>query len=220
MPAEGDVADRLCLILAGGDPALLPDRLPERPGLVIAADSGLHLARPLGVTVDLVVGDLDSADPDAVDEARRAGASVERHPIGKDATDLELALEAAVERGATRVIVVGGTALERVDHLLANAALIAAPRFAGLTPEWWLGSTRVMVAAGDRHFTGAPGEVVSIIPVGGDVQVTTTGLRWPLANERLPQGTTRGVSNEMSGSMASVTVTAGTALVVHTRRST
>jgi len=218
MPAEGDVDDRRCLILAGGDPAPLPDRALGRFDLVVAADSGVDVAERLGVAVDVVVGDLDSADPAAVERARSAGAAVEQHPADKDATDLELALEVARARGTDEIVIVGGTSLERVDHLLAAAGLIAAPRFAGLSVEWWIGPSRVIVARGDVTIDGATGDLVSIIPVGGDVEVGTWGLRWPLDRERLPQGSTRGVSNEMVEPIAGVGVSAGTALVVHTRR--
>ena len=57
-----------------------------------------------------------------------------------------------------------------------------------------------------------------MIPTGGDAEISTAGLRWPLEGALLSQGTTRGVSNEMTGTTATVSVTAGTALVVHTRR--
>src|SRR6476646_2864971 len=92
IPAEGGMrVTRAAIVLAGGDPVeptlrtLLPD-----DAVVIAADSGLHQAEILGLHVDYVVGDLDSADPDAVERARVAGAVVERHPAEKDATDLAL----------------------------------------------------------------------------------------------------------------------------------
>ena len=69
---------------------------------MIAADSGLDHATALGFAVDLVVGDLDSADPAAVDAAVAAGAAVERHPEAKDATDLELALARRAATADTR----------------------------------------------------------------------------------------------------------------------
>ncbi len=87
---------RVALVFAGGDPP--PANAREGLGpvdLVIAADSGLHHALAFGADVDFVVGDLDSADPQAVNAAVAAGASVVRHPAAKDATDLELALRVA-----------------------------------------------------------------------------------------------------------------------------
>ncbi len=59
--------------------------------LVIAADSGLDHAQAVGWPVDYVVGDLDSVGPAALAAAEQQGATVERHPIAKDQTDLGLA---------------------------------------------------------------------------------------------------------------------------------
>ncbi|MGH8979215.1 MAG: thiamine diphosphokinase, partial [Acidimicrobiia bacterium] len=62
--------DTCALVLAGGDPvdAGLRNVLPDA-AFVVAADSGLHLAEGLGLKVDRIVGDLDSADLDLVDAA-------------------------------------------------------------------------------------------------------------------------------------------------------
>src|SRR5438093_11623178 len=126
MPAEG-LMGTVALVFAGGDP--LPrhahDDLPP-PDLVVAADSGIEHAVAAGYHVDLVVGDLDSADPRTVSAARAAGAVVEHHPEAKDATDLELALAAVRDRDCTRAIVVGGHG-GRGDHLLANALHLTSP---------------------------------------------------------------------------------------------
>jgi thiamine pyrophosphokinase len=206
------------VILAGGS-----DTLPHRPipqgATVIAADSGLHLAAGLGIGVDVIVGDLDSADPAAVAAAQAEGALVERHEPDKDATDLDLALQAARRMGGSPVIVVGGDGGDRIDHLLAGSALLTAQRFADLDIEWWAGTSRAIVARGAVAIDAAAGDLVSIIPASPSVTVTTSGLRWPLAGERLEHGSTRGVSNEVTDGAASVTVSEGTAFVVHTERS-
>src|SRR5262245_23851278 len=195
------------LVLAGGEPvpASLASQLPPAD-LVIAADSGLHLAAPLGLTVDRIIGDLDSADPAAVDTAVAAGATVERHPAAKDATDLELALDAAARAGATRIVVVGGGG-GRLDHLLANALLLAAPAWCDIDVEAYFGPHLVVVhgGRGPREIAGAPGSVVTLLPIGGIARgIVTTGLEYPLVREDLPVGTTRGVSNVMLGTTASV----------------
>ena len=90
--------------------------------LAVAVDSGLELAQHLGWHVDLVVGDMDSVAPGALDRAESDGATVRRHPVAKDATDLELALEEAAAAGAGRVVVVGSPA-GRMDHLLGAAEI-------------------------------------------------------------------------------------------------
>jgi thiamine pyrophosphokinase len=209
---------RAAIVLAGGDPVepdlrtLLPDG-----AVVVAADSGLHQAELLGLRVDYVVGDLDSADPAAVERARAAGAVVERHPVDKDATDLELAFDLARDRGAVRITVVGGAG-GRLDHFLANVALLASPRFADLEIDARLGDAYVVVVQGGRLprvVTGTAGSLVTLLPVGGDASgITTIGLQYPLRGATLRPGTSRGVSNVLVGEQASVALDQGTLLVI------
>lgn len=91
----------IVLVVGGDGPseALLPVAMPAE-AVVVAADSGLHLAVALGLQVDHLVGDLDSAEPTLVAGIERAGMAVHRHPADKDATDSELALELVLELAA------------------------------------------------------------------------------------------------------------------------
>ncbi len=200
------------IVLSNGDPVAASLPLPD-DALVIAADGGLSLAAPLGLRVDVVVGDLDSA---STEDLATTDARIERYPAGKDATDLELALDAAIASGATEITVVGGVG-GRLDHLLANALLLASERYGRIPIRWLTGTETAAVADRNRPatVTGAVGDRVSLIPIGGPArEVTTTGLHWPLTGEDLPAGSTRGISNEMTETTATVTLTAGTLLVV------
>jgi thiamine pyrophosphokinase len=216
IPAEEDV-NRSAVIFSGGNTPQESRALVFEDAFIIAADSGLHAALALGVDVDLLIGDLDSADPTAVAEARRAGAAVDVHPADKDATDLELALEAAADRGSTRVRVIGGSSLDRIDHFIANALLLTADRFAHLTLDWWIEDARVTIVRREMTLTGNPNDLVTILATGGPAMgITTTGLKWPLCDEDLTPGSTRGVSNQMVEGSATITVEKGTILVIHT----
>jgi thiamine pyrophosphokinase len=126
-------------------------------------------------------------------------------------------MDAALRRGLRPVILLGGASLDRIDHLLANAALLAHPRYRDLRPTWWVGNARVAPVHGRIELDGSPGDLVTLLAVGGPATgVTTTGLRWVLDGDTLPTGSTRGVSNEMTGAAAAVTVAAGTLLAIHT----
>ncbi len=204
------------IVLAGGAPAgsELRSCLPVADA-VIAADSGLESAAPLGLAVDLVVGDFDSVDPAVLAAAEAAGVAIERHPVGKDATDLELALDAAARIGARRVVVVGGTG-GRVDHLVANLLLLAVPAHAGIAIELLARDARaVAVTRGTAELHGRCGALVTLLALGGPARgVTTTGLRYPLHGETLEPASTRGVSNEIVTEPASVEVADGTVLAI------
>lgn len=111
------------VLLAGGTlhaDARMTD-LAQAADVVVAADSGLRHARTLGVTPDLLVGDLDSVSD--VDLGRYDGLPVERHPVAKDATDLELALDACAARHVTDLTVIGAFG-GRLDQTLAAPGML------------------------------------------------------------------------------------------------
>jgi thiamine pyrophosphokinase len=205
------VVDLDVVVVASGqgpDVALPPART------VVAADGGLLRALALGLDVDVVVGDLDSVTPEALTAAEDGGTRVVRHPPAKDATDLELALDEAVALGAGRVLVVA-SAEGRLDHLLASLLLLSADRYRALELDALVGDALVHVVRGERRLDGTPGELLTLVPLGGPARgVTTDGLEYPLAGETLEPGTSRGVSNVFTASAARVTVDAGVLLAI------
>lgn len=201
------------LVICGGGrvDALLPDL--EHP-LVVAADGGAEEARRLGLHVDVLIGDLDSVRPEDLEAVTAGGGIVERYPEDKDATDLELAIERAVAAGATRVVVAGGDG-GRFDMVLANALVLASPRWSQVDLDAVFGGARLTVVRTRRALAGAPGTTVSLFAFGGAAHgVRTEGLRWVLDGETLEPGSTRGVSNELLTAEAAVSVTAGVVVAV------
>lgn len=211
------------LVFAGGDAVAPQDHARLRdslalagggPPFVVAADSGLHVAQAGGWVTDLVIGDLDSVDPARLQIAEAAGARVDRHPAAKDATDLELALAAAVAAGAERIVVVGGHG-GRVDHFLANVMLLGSDRFASASISAVLGSAWVHLVRGATTWSGARGDLVTLLALHGTVTgITTEGLLYPLEDAALAVGSTRGVSNEQLEPSAGVAVGSGVLTVV------
>ncbi|MFU8840234.1 MAG: thiamine diphosphokinase [Nitriliruptoraceae bacterium] len=206
---------RHVVVLAGGDPVRPP--LP-RPlagvDRVIAADAGYATAAVLGLEVDLLIGDLDSIAATDLATARARGTRIEQHPADKDRTDLALALDAALADGPARVTVVGGHG-GRLDHLLANVALLAADRYAPLTVTALLGAAVVTIVRDRAELTGRPGGLVTLLAAHRPAEgVTTTGLAYPLTDALLEPGSSLGVSNRCTQSTATVTVARGTVVVV------
>ena len=200
---------RTVVVLSGGPGPVTATVLP-RGAKVIAADGGAELARQLGVRVDLAVGDFDSVSA----ETLAAIASVERHPAAKDATDLELALEAALRSSPERVLVVGSGG-GRLDHLFGALLLLAAETYSGVQVDAHFGTAAVHVVRGERALRGTPGELVSLFALNGPANdVVTKGLVYPLRGEVLEPGSSRGVSNVFARRDARVTVGRGVLLAV------
>lgn len=201
-------------VLAGG-PAHVGPRLREavlQASLVIAADGGAALADALGLRPQLWVGDFDSATEAQLHRYR----DVERvvRPRDKDELDLELAVTAARERGATE-LVLAGVFDGRLDQTLAAVLIGARLREEGVPVRLYGGTHEAHVlGAGDRLQLRLPeGTLFSLLSLRGDARVDVLGARFSPAGARLPFGLGLGVSNRAAGG-PDVSVTAGTALLV------
>jgi len=213
------------LVIADGAP---PDRAAlDRawPGwddgveLVVAADGGARHAAALGRSIDRWVGDGDSLGSDGVAALRAAGVPVRLVPVDKDESDTELAVLEAVEAGANDVTIVGALGGARFDHGLANVTLLDAPALAGRQARLLEPGTRVSMLRGPSTIVleGQAGDVVTLLPLGDDADgVTTEGLRYPLADETLSAGRTRGLSNVRLVGRSRVSLRGGRLLVVET----
>lgn len=190
----------------------------ESASAIIAVDGGLRHLLDLNVFPQTLVGDLDSLPDDVQDELELRETEVLRHPQDKDETDLELALLHAAANYDDEIVIVAGLG-GRLDQMLANILLLVHPDLKGRSVRFQTEYQRIWLVGSHTQIRGEPGDTVSLIPLGGDVRVTSSrGLRWPLENDVLHFGPARGVSNEMLNEVASVSVASGHLLCVHTRR--
>ena len=207
----------IVLIVAGGEVDREALRqAASRARWILAADGGAAHLRAIGVMPHRVIGDLDSMDSETFAWLEQIGAPIERHPVDKDATDLELALEYARQlRGAIRVF--GGWG-SRLDQTVASLLLLAHPRWAGWDIRFVGGGREAFVLRGEGWIEGQPGDRGSLIPVTGDAEgVTLEGLFYPLQEGVLPFGSTLGISNRMIAPRARIRVRRGLLLVIHER---
>ena len=98
--------------------------------LVVGADGGARFLLAAGVSPDLVVGDFDSLAAARVAELEAAGVELVRHPVRKDQTDGELAVDEARRRGAGELVLAG--ALGALDHTLGHLAVLRRLEAAGV----------------------------------------------------------------------------------------
>ena len=219
------------IVLADGD---APDRAAldaAWPGwaggteIVIAADGGARHADALGVTINAWVGDGDSIAADALDALETSGVTIRRTATAKDESDTELAVLEALTLDPAEVVIIGALGGRRFDHALANVGLLAMPQLAGRSVALLDARTRIRLltapdsrgAAVRMALPGRVDDLVSLLPYGeGVLGVTTDGLAYPLADEPLPPGPARGLSNVRVAPEAAVTVRSGRLLVIET----
>jgi thiamine pyrophosphokinase len=231
--------EKRALIFANGEQIhLAAVRALVRPeDFKVAADGGLRYLRRLDFQPDLVIGDLDSLEPGEIDRLRDDHVRVEKHPVDKDETDLELAIGATLREGCTDLLIVGALG-GRLDMTLANIFLLALPELAAIDARLEDGLEEVFLIRPDvgtsqeagargtaqarspgRVIDGRPGDRVSLLPLGGPARgIHTSGLVYPLRGETLYPERTRGVSNRMAADQAWVSLGEGLLICIHTRQ--
>ncbi len=173
------------VIYTGGEiyPELVTER-PEKGDLVLAADAGLRAAERFGVVPDILLGDFDSLGivPD-----HSPKTEIVRVPAEKDETDTQLAVAIARERGATEILIIGGFG-GRLDHTLANLALLEGLSDAGISALMVNGKTRARVFREGKLSIPADSRFryLSLIPIDPMItDVCISGCKYPLSHATL-----------------------------------
>ena len=202
-------------IYTGGK--IYPEFISETPtndDLIIAADSGYKNAILCGVKPHALIGDFDSLGkiPDDVDEVLEL-------PKEKDLTDTQTAVEIAIERGASEIIIISGTD-GRLDHTLSTLAIIE-----GL----WNRNIRAIITSGQNRirYIKNSGHILlreraykyfSIIACDSVVKgVSIEGAKYPLKNAKLTRTLQYTVSNEIDGNCSLITVKKGGVYIIESR---
>jgi thiamine pyrophosphokinase len=214
------MAERAILILANGNWDIPTDltrlhKLVDDAALIVATDGALDRASDCGIKVDTLIGDLDSlADPTHLEE-RFPGLEVLQFPEDKDWTDLELAIDWALKQSPTSILVYGAAG-GRIDHTMANLALLEKGLHSGIPIELISGNESVRYLQGSLTLEDAVvGDRISLLPISLFCTISTQGLHYALDSEKLFRGQGRGVSNIVSSTPASVSVESGVLAIIH-----
>lgn len=178
---------------------------------VVAIDAGLKHLQEVGYEPDYILGDFDSLG------YVPQGSNVETHPTHKDESDLELAFDCVIDRGFNEVLVFGALG-GRLDHTMA--ALQTCARFAeqGTIVELVASdcAVRILVGPGRCDLPALESGTVSVFSATDEsIGVTERGMEYPLEGARLTNRTSLGLSNELVGEPASISLEQGTLYVFH-----
>lgn len=209
------------IIFANGElPDLEKARLLLHPNdYIICADGGTRHSLAMGLTPNLVIGDMDSIERGQWLGLEKEGVSIELFPRDKNETDLELAINRAIELGPKQLLIIGALG-GRLDQALGNIALLGDIRLSALDTRLDDGVEEIFLCRDQVQVHGRSGDIVSLIPWGNPAHgIQTQGLKWPLQNEALYPDKTRGISNEMTSQTASISIESGLLLLIHLRKS-
>lgn len=192
--------------------------------ILIVADKGMEIAKRHNLSVDYIVGDFDSVEPALLEEYRSYACNnrtvtLKEFPPEKDDTDTQLAMETAIELGASEIVLLGATG-SRLDHVLANVSLLRMPLEKNITASMidancklYLTSKTIRIAREEQY-----GNYVSLLPFTDCVNgVTLTGFKYPLHNACLTKGNSLGISNEILMEQGQIVFDDGILLVIEAK---
>ncbi len=205
------------VVVLAGDFSLSPaiEHVLRAADLVIAADGGADRLRGFPRLPDILIGDLDSINDERLASLQAQKVEIIKFPEDKDATDAELAVFEAAERGATAITILGGRGGPRADHEFANLLLLAHPRLERVDVRFLTATTEVRALGPGKHELAIrPGGTISMVPVTATARgVSISGVRWPLKQQDLTLGSTYTVSNEVTDPEIRVEITEGAVLL-------
>jgi thiamine pyrophosphokinase len=203
---------RFTILLGGEMVATARLRRQIQDSRVIAADSGIVHAEALSLTPELWTGDFDS-----VDEAmrgRHGDVPTRIYPAEKDLTDGEIAIEAAIEMGATSLVLVGAFGGPRADHAFLHLAAAIGLAERGMETLITSGTQEgVPLLPGRMALDFEHGTLFSVLAFSDLAGLTLEGVKWPLDERFVPFGSSLTLSNEVRGDMVA-TLGSGRAMVV------
>lgn len=175
---------------------------------IICADGGYRHCAAMNLTPHLLVGDFDSLGE------LPAGIETLRLRPDKNYTDSAVALDCALERGCTDLVLTGMLG-GRLDHSLANLALAGQAAKKGMTVLLTDGIVEVhaLCGPGELHLPNRPGCYFSLLALERCAGVTIHHGKYPLDNYDLNVTDPRAISNEFAGRDVRITQRSGLLLV-------
>ncbi len=181
-------------------------------------DSGIHICRQTGLTPARIIGDGDSASPEAWNWGKGLGIPVEIHPADKDYTDFQLALLRAKSIYGPAVTVVTGVWGGRFDHAFSNIQSLAGWEELGGGKGIAADESEVMFFIAEQDAVTIKAEVkpdiISLLSLTDCCSgVTIEGVRWPLQKTELRRNLPYAISNQPLGDGREVSVSVASGLL-------
>ncbi len=189
----------------------------EKGQYLIGVDGGNNHIYRMGLVPDLIVGDLDSIHRQARYDFESKDIPFLTYPSQKDQSDLQIALEHAASMTPKEIVLLGALG-NRFDHAFGNVVLMTSLEEQGI-PVVLMDETHfIRIITRSLEIKQAVGDALSLFSLTPRASgITTQGLYYPLNDETLFFGDTRGLSNEIMDPDAKVTLKEGRLLTIRVK---
>lgn len=190
-------------ILAGGPIELLPnvESYQTDKDIWVGVDKGVFTLLSKGIKPTIAFGDFDSVTVEEMIVIEQSVSKLNRFMPEKDETDMELAMEWAIEQKPAIIRIFGATG-GRIDHFIANIQLLMKPLQMDQQMQVEILDKNNIVflrMPGKYSVKKKPGyQYISFLPITMEVcGITLEGFKYPLVDQSLPLGSTLCISNEL-----------------------
>ncbi|WP_108669740.1 thiamine diphosphokinase [Peribacillus acanthi] len=211
-------------IVAAGPIELIPslDDFSELNPFWIGVDKGLNVLKQKGIHANAAFGDFDSITEAERKEIDEDQPNITLYPSEKDETDLQLALEWAINQKPNKIYILGATG-GRLDHFMGAVQLLIRDDVLSIT------DTEIFLVDKNNHITAKLAgqytlsedstlRYISFFPITDEVQgLTLKGFKYPLLDMHISRGSTLCISNELISSHGHFSFESGILLVVRSR---
>ena len=178
---------------------------------IFAVDKGIEICRDVNILPEILIGDFDSAENSAVDWAIANKIHIEKHPVDKDFTDTQLALNLVDEEN---LVILTGIFGGRFDHLFSNIFTCASSKIKICLVD---DKELIFFVKSGEYFTvkffQQPTNL-SLLPITKTVEsVNLKNVHWELENTTLKQNFPNAISNRVESAEIKISVQSGTLAV-------
>jgi len=206
-----------CIIFANGEYGELGayEGIFRDSDTILCADGGANYTFQLGIKPDCIIGDLDSIQPEVREYYETKAVMFKKFPPRKDFTDIQLALDLAIEWNADEIIMLGAMG-KRLDHTLANLYSGIDLVRKGIKISHYSPDCRVYIINQELIIEGWPGDIVSVLALTDEVQgATEVGFEYSLTSSIMENSKPYAVSNVLAGDRGVIGIQSGILAVFH-----
>lgn len=206
-------------IVAGGPDHLIPDLKSYETSsedLWIGVDRGTFILLDKGIKPDYAFGDFDSVSAAEKEIILKSDIVLNQYQSEKDQTDMELALQWALDQKPEELLLFGATG-GRLDHEMMNIQLLhrtissnAEVKIVDIKNEISLKLPGTYTIEREDHYT-----YISFLAFQGEVKgITLIGFKYPLNKASLKIGASLCISNELVNKSGTYSFDSGIILMV------
>lgn len=207
------------LIVSGGTPPSkeLLMSLVDKVDLIIGADKGCDTLDKYHIKTDYILGDFDSVQKSTLISFENKGVTKYKFKKEKDDTDTKIALDLALEKGASEIYMLGVTGT-RIDHMMANIGLLGYCLEKGIKAYILDENNNIYLTDKPLILKGEKGQVISFRAYKDDVvDFNIDGSLYDLKDYNLSINDGITTSNEFLNDDIKITFKSGVVMIIYTK---